>query len=473
MTSSTNPTPEASAVDAAATTGSSDDPGLVSGDITINNQGEDSNDDDTANAMMHRLQSQFGDMDLTHLLSTSAAHKNPDDDNSSSSSSSALAEPSPEEIRAWQEAQFQKGRAVAAAKRNETLGAVQKRREALKQQTKNSDTADDDDWEYLPARPNLQGQTSVFFPTSTAASSDKSSLEMVGVHPLLQQLSRGDPEILGTSWKRLYGSAHGDGLAFVNLWDKLQGYPGPTVLLLGAVPSQTKSLTATTTTSRASRVLGFYTTSPWVESTTMTGSSDCFLFSFDDDDNSNPTDTENKEDPSTISFFRPKDNCSNDDDNTPNNNSKKHYMYCHPSTSSHPTTNGLVDGLGVGGTPSQPRLHISESLEDCRALPYCSLFEPGDLFGTKHASAFANSLQYFDVDALEVWAVGGQEWIDESLETQKRHQAVLQANRAKTRKVDKEQFLRDFQSGMFSSTTSGGGGMFAHQNEYNADRCDL
>ena len=434
---------------------------------TPNDDLDNNTADNTADAVMLRLQSQFGDMDLTHLLEASSANNNNnDDDNCSSSSSSSLAEPSPEEIRAWQEAQFQKGQAVQQAKRYETLGAVQKRREALKQQSNTTnDNDDDEDWEHLPALPNLQGQTSVFFQTNSSTSS-ANNMELVGVHPLLQQLSRGDPDILGTTWKRLYGSTHGDGLAFVNVWEKVQGYAGPTVLLLGTVPSKSKRLGSSTRNS-ASRVLGFYTTSPWIESNTMTGSSDCFLFSFDDDNK--PTNAQGEDSP-TISFFRPIDNSSKDD--TPNIK-EKHYMYCHPSTTAQASsTNGLVHGLGVGGTPSQPRLHITESLEDCRALPYCNLFEAGDLFGT-NAPEFANSLQYFDIDAMEVWAVGGQEWIDESLETQKRHQAVLHANRSKARKVDKEQFLRDFQSGMFSATTSGGGGIFSHQNEYNTDRCDL
>ena len=424
--------------------------------------------------LMLRLQSQFGDLDLSHLLTTtdepaSACDANNNDDEPSSSDESSLAEPSPEELKAWQESQFQKGHAVQQAQRREKLGAVQRRREALqKQRARNAhveedDDDDDNDWEQVAGLPDLQGQSSFFFPTTTAHDDDNGT-ELVGVHPLLQQLAReGDPDVLGTAWHRLYSSADGDGLSFVHLVDKLHGYPGPTVLLIGTVPSTTKRLSTQSspcTTTTTTGTVGFYTTAPWTTtttttSTTVTDSSDCFLFAFDDHHD-------------TIQFFRP----------TPKDhhhkNDNPHYLHCHLSTTSSPhqgsSTDGAVHGLGIGGSPSQPRLHVTESLEECRALPYCRWFEAGDLLLGRADDA----LQYFDVDGLEVWAVGGKEWIHDSLQEQQTHFALTQAQRVQARKVDKQQFLRDFQGGLLSLSGDHHqpSGLFAHHG-HTTDRCDL
>jgi hypothetical protein len=106
-------------------------------------------------------------------------------------------------------------------------------------------------------------------------------------------------------------------------------------------------------------------------------------------------------------------------------------------------TDGSVHGIGFGGTPSQPRLHLTESLEDCRAMSFCGKFESGDLL----LGNGEDSLYYFDVDCLEVWGVGGDEWIQESLEAQQKGQALSEANLMRARKVDKKQFLDDFRLG--------------------------
>lgn len=125
-------------------------------------------------------------------------------------------------------------------------------------------------------------------------------------------------------------------------------------------------------------------------------------------------------------------------------------------------TDGLVHGLGVGGTSSQPRLHLTETLEDCRAMEYCRLFEGGDLL----LGQGKDSLNYFDVDCLEVWAVGGEEWIADSMAQRKAQQDVAEATLVKARKVDKQQFLRDFH------LLAAPSGLFGHVH-HATDRCDV
>ncbi|CAB9520483.1 expressed unknown protein [Seminavis robusta] len=395
--------------------------------------------------LMVRLQSQFGDLDLTNLLlagntGTTSNNKESDDE-----SSSCAAEPTPEELRAWQEAQYQKGQAALQAKRDATKSAVQRRRECLKEEQ-------EDDWEQVPALPQLLNQESVFFPRN------EKETEILGVHPLLQQLctQSSAADILGTPWHLLYSSAQGDGLSFLRLMAKVQGYPGPTVLLMGAIPSPSKALhSSNKTTSASTTTIGFFTTSPWTESNTMTGSSDCFLFAFQEEDSS----TDNNK----VHFFPPK--------KTNSKIKEQHYMYCHSSSTTRPKSNTDIHGLGVGGngsSPAQLRLYLTETLEECRALDYCTLFEPGDLL----LGSAQDSLNYFDVTALEVWAVGGEKWIKESLAQQAKQQAIVDANRAKARLVDKQRIWKEcFESQQ--QQAYGGGSMLAATVQVDGSRCDV
>jgi hypothetical protein len=410
--------------------------------------------------MMHRLQAQFGDLDLTQLVGS----PNEGEDTADSDDESSVAEPTPEELQAWQAAQFEKGQAALEAKRHaERKSAVQRRRAELR--SKNHKDDDEDDWEQVAALPHLKGQSSVFFP-----SSDAQGNELLGVHPLLQQMAEGDSEILGTTWKRLYSSAEGDGLSFYHLLETLKGYPGPTVLLVGALPSVSKSATASTSSTGAKgkttpTTVGFYTTSPWTESTTFTGTSDCFLFAMD-------TSTTHQEE-EKVHFFRPREDLNKK--KTMKQQDETHYMYCHPSTlnvtsrqqrhRSNMHTDGLVHGLGVGGTSLQPRLHLTETLEDCRAMDYCTLFEGGDLL----LGQGKDSLNYFDVDCLEVWAVGGEEWIADSLKEQQAQRDIVESVTMKARRIkDKKQFLGDVQLLSNNNNT----GLFGHV-QHTMNRCDM
>jgi hypothetical protein len=400
-------------------------------------------------AILLKLQSQFGDLDLTNLLNEDEAKTK----DGYSSEESSLAEPTAEELLAWQEAQFKKGQQEIDTKKRLKMTPLQRRRD-LKKVSSNID-ADEEEWEQVPALPDLGGTTSAFFP-----SSDEKGNELLGVHPMLQQLVQGDPDILGTKWSRLYSSSEGDGLSFHNLLNTIKGYQGPTVMLIGTIPSVSRSLTTTQNSEKTTikrTTIGYYTTSGWEESADFFGNSDCFLFSFQESDNK-------------LNFFHPID--SKDAD-------KKNYMYCHPSSlkvtnrrSKTPVqgnvTDGSVHGIGVGGTPSQPRLHLTESLEECRAMEHCKLFEGGDLL----MGAGTESLNYFDVDCLEVWGAGGDEWIRESIEARQKGRDIKEAHLQRARKVDKKQFLDDFRMGRIAMNGSANPALFGHM-QYTTGRTEL
>ena len=410
--------------------------------------------------LLARLKSQFGDLDLSNLLSNVPIEGNLEHEGNQEAESeeSSLAEVSPEELEMWQQAQFAQGQRQLELKKDQAAhSAVQRRRVLLRKGRQD----EEDGWERVAPLPDLKNQASIFFPSCDALGN-----EIVGVHPLLQKLSGGDSEILGTSWSRLYSSVDGDGLSCSNLVETLRGYTGPTIMLIGAVPSVSKTMTSSRinpssprtkmTTTTTTTTMGFYTTSPWIESQLMTGTTESFLFAMN----------EEKQD---IHFFHPRQK-------------GQPVMYCHPSTyhasTRHVLTqggnamakrDGLVHGIGIGGSPSQPRLHLTESLEECRAMDYCPLFDGGDLM----LGAGKDSLNYFDVECIEVWAVGGDEWIADSLQARQRQRSILQATQQKARKIDKAQFYMDFQAGLLGSHQQQQHHQLFSHLEHTANRCDF
>lgn len=224
--------------------------------------------------------------------------------------------------------------------------------------------------------------------------------------------------------------------------------------MLGGAPSASRCLKQDKDEKRVS--LGFFTTDSWIESSEYFGSDDCFLFSLDHKTND-------------VKFVRPKTRSHS----APSLGANR-YMYCHPSTLSTTgrrrnkplsKTNGLVHGIGIGGLASQPRVHISESLEDCRALVFDQLFDDGDLL----LGRCDESLYYFDVDSIEVWGVGGEEWITSALEAQTKTKEILAASVERARKVEKKQLLDDFKNGVACVDKPG---IFEHRN-LAEKRCDV
>lgn len=211
---------------------------------------------------------------------------------------------------------------------------------------------------------------------------------------------------LNGPWFRLYTSS-ADGLSFNRLLKAVLGYGGPTIFV---IQSTTGS------------VFGAYTSAPWREAKDFYGNTDCFLYMLKP----------------TMSVYRPTGNASN-------------FMYCNPSARSR-GYDQQAHGIGFGGTTDQPRLFITEHLDDaCHASNRDLTFENGKLENSVDSSFF--------VDTIEVWGVGGEEAVASALEARTEKRAQKDEAIRKARKVDKAQFLDDFRAGTFDSKA------FAHRQQ--------
>ena len=246
---------------------------------------------------------------------------------------------------------------------------------------------------YPPSRtpfvhPDLGGQPSAFFERPSS--------------PLLFSLACMSPS-LGGSWHRLYTS-ESDGLSFNRLFACLLGYGGPTLLIVREA--------------EGGGVFGAFTSTAWKESKDFYGNSDCFLFQVSP----------------SVGVYRPRGRGTN-------------YMYCNSVARSR-GYDGLAHGIGFGGTDDLPRLFIAETFDGCVASSADLTFEPGPLLPPAKEGG---ARKYFSICDLEVWGVGGDEAVASGLDARKAQRAILDANIQKARKVDKAQFLDDFQSGLIES----------------------
>ena len=200
---------------------------------------------------------------------------------------------------------------------------------------------------------------------------------------------------------RLYTSLS-DGLSFNRLQNCLLGYGGPTLLILRSAKGD---------------LFGAFTASSWKESKDFYGNSDCFLFQL----------------LPRVAVYRPSGNDNN-------------FMYCNSFARSRGYDN-QAHGIGFGGTVTEPRLYIAEAWEQCSASSRDLTFENGPLLG----SSINTSNKQFDVEALEVWGVGGKEVVAAALGDRVKARALKDAAIQKARKVDKAAFLDDFRSGIIES----------------------
>ena len=383
--------------------------------------------------LLQRLQSQFGDLNVGDMIGVEGSSNVIADD----SSESSIEEPSPEELRVWQEAQYAKGKLKLETKQIIVESTEHVHKSALQRES----------WIKVKAAAELDSPSN-FFPNS----STDGDLQLIGnnIHPILQQLVEGDPEVLGTKWTVLFSSSGGDGLSFHNLLNKIRFYDGPTIMLFGGIPSTSKSLGNNNSDNRVS--LGFFTLDSWKESLEYHGSDDsCFLFALDYQNN-------------TVKFVRPKSR-SQQQQTSSNKAGTRKYMYCNSSLQQQ-TKKGANNncGIRIGGIVSQPRLYISESLEECRALEYDKLFEDGDLLLGKGKQ----SLNYFDIDCIEVFGVGGEEWINDALKKRSKAKQIHNASLEQARKVDKKQFLEHFKNDIAACDTN----LFGHT-AFIEERCDV
>lgn len=183
----------------------------------------------------------------------------------------------------------------------------------------------------------------------------------------------------------------------------LLGYAGPTLIIIRAINGG---------------IFGAFTASPWKESKDFYGNSDCFLYQLI---------------PMTA-VYRPSGQGSN-------------FMYCNSEARSR-GYDGQAHGIGFGGDVDQPRVLITETFENCIARSQDLTFEYGLLLPKTPEGAMQKN---FDIDALEVWGVGGDEVVAEALGARDRQREITAANLRKARKVDKAAFLEDFRSGVIES----------------------
>ena len=441
-------------------------------------------DDAQAAALLARLQAQFGDMDVQGMLLTSSAadaadpkgttdncsndepDNGPNEDVHYESDESSVIDPTPEELAAWQAAQYQ-----TAKWGRESLAQKAAAEEADANENGSLTSEQLTEWIQVEGPPDLNGQESAFL----APEDD----------PTLTELANEEP-LLNGPWQRLY-SSNTDGLSYAGLVCALRGYDGPTVLLLGAVPPPAASYVNADSkkggdNARKTATIGYYTATAWKESGVYYGNQNCFLFT---------TSADGSNGDGSVQIFRPNSE-SNDEKNTTAQQPRKtrpiNYQFCHSTiaaavvsdgrkpgqhpddTSVGPRGRAVVQvppGLGVGESRGiGPRLHIAESLEGCRALPYDDAFAAGPLLPPFFGD---NPTHSFDVDVMEAWGVGGSERIQRALAARKRDRSFKEASRKRNAEVDKTQFLDHFRSDMVHSKA------FAHARHTSGrvDDCEL
>ena len=212
-----------------------------------------------------------------------------------------------------------------------------------------------------------------------------------------------------------------DGLSFNRLQNALLGYSGPTLILIKEIGQ--------------GGIFGAFTASPWKESKDFYGNSDCFLFRLTP----------------SVAIYRPRGAGTN-------------YMYCNSKARSK-GYDGQAHGIGFGGTVDQPRLFISETFEGCMAATGDMTFKAGSLLPPPPTPDTPPS-KFFDIESVEVWGVGGSDIVAEALGSRDKQREIAAANIQKARKVDKAQFLDDFNSGLIFSKA------FAHKQQV-AGRVDV
>jgi hypothetical protein len=121
----------------------------------------------------------------------------------------------------------------------------------------------------------------------------------------------------------------------------------------------------------------------------------------------------------------------------------KHFnMYLNNPVSPRP---GDLTGLAIGGINEKtPRLHITTTLEQCKATSMDGVYGCGPLL--------SNGELFFDIDVIEVWAVNAtEEQYVKSVQAGKAKAEIREGNRIKAAQVDRKQFLEDFQSGIIEN----------------------
>ena len=220
------------------------------------------------------------------------------------------------------------------------------------------------------------------------------------------------------------------------------GYSGPTLLIFEAFDR----------ISGKDRIVGAFASQPWKKqpnnATTFYGDADSFLFQIKP----------------SFQVWRVKHTGTSNSpgrrpavpnyqyfnfDNRPGGSTRRTVVSGKPNDSAERKP---AEGLGLGGTKGRPRFFISASLDKCYLGSNDATFEGDDhnnSAGNNEAMPPSSLLlePLWDLQALEIWGVGGTA----ALQALNRHQSREDARVQQARQIDKSAFLNDFRSGLIES----------------------
>jgi len=225
--------------------------------------------------------------------------------------------------------------------------------------------------------------------------------------------------------RRLY-SSNIDGFSFHHVTLSLAGYDGPTLLLVRArLPK-----TASERQKDDGVVFGAFASERWREERKFYGASGSFLFALAPELRVMPV----RGSELNVQWL----------------NTKAH----------NPKTHGLA--MGGSGDFRFRRFFLPASLDECFVGSRCETFYPGALAPrwALRQSGAGSEADCVDLDAIEIWAVGGDEKIASALAARNVQRGLNEDTLQKARKVDKAAFFGSkFDREMFLGKT------FAHQSE--------
>jgi len=173
-------------------------------------------------------------------------------------------------------------------------------------------------------------------------------------------------------------------------------------------------------------IIGAYATSPWKKPKTpdFFGDDNCFLFQLEP----------------SFKVIRPQRRRKETNDTAiiqSHNGLSSKFQYIFSSIG----RNQAKAGVGFGGTTTQPRLFIPDSLEYVHYMSYDTTFESYEL------NPPLQGVTKLELDSFEIWGLGD----GDSLRSLESHRDIRESALRKARQVDKAAFLGDLRSGLIES----------------------